>query len=760
MTAVIYDEDVAIAWRDAVFTTLRESEDRHGADPEALLDIATPEGLAFVEALDPLAGDGVDVGDPSFARAVEALAVSYVAEHPELRVTEAADEAAELVDTIPGRVVEAKGSNSDGGRVYRVKVLGYGVSRNGNRYTEGVMRKAGPLYEGARAYNHHRSPDELRSSTLDGLVGHYRNVEATQDGLYADLHLLPSAVHTAEALDATIANQAAGLPPLVGISHDVMANFKPATSVGGRRVREATSITAVQSADVVADPSAGGQAVHAVESTSQEQGMPVTKSDVLAAIRDTSDADLAAVGLSRAGTTTESTAYQPAERVVESERTVPGAVERASFLGKLMVESKARDAGLPVKVVESTLGAWITESDVDEAIGAHKSVLSHYERLHLEPRNSVQVTRESHDKKVKALDNMFAGNFRDGYSSFRDAFIDFTGQAPRAFSEDFNRVVLRESFGLGFNSTRTTESMDTSTWAQALGDSVARQMMREYTLDNLSTWRKIVRIVPVQDFRTQRRIHIGGYGTLPAVLEGGPYQPLTSPGDEEATYAVSKRGGTEDVTLEMIANDDVRAISRIPGKLGRAAARTVYEFVWGFLYNNSTYGPDSTALFHTNHANTDTSSALSQSTLSIGRRKMIEQTAYGDTSEVLGIPPKYLVVPPELEELAYQLTKSAVAVPSTAAGPSDTPNIHSAMGLEYILVPSLTDANDWFLVADPGDVPTLEIGFYQGREDPELFTQSDQAVGSMFNADKLTWKIRHIYSGCIEDYRGMYRGVG
>jgi hypothetical protein len=54
--------------------------------------------------------------------------------------------------------------------------------------------------------------------------------------------------------------------------------------------------------------------------------------------------------------------------------------------------------------------------------------------------------------------------------------------------------------------------------------------------------------------------------------------------------------------------------------------------------------------------------------------------------------------------------------------------------------------------------PTLEVGFYQGRQDPELFTQADPSVGSVFNADKITYKIRHVYSGTVLDHRGLYRG--
>ncbi len=249
---------------------------------------------------------------------------------------------------------------------------------------------------------------------------------------------------------------------------------------------------------------------------------------------------------------------------------------------------------------------------------------------------------------------------------------------------------------------------------------------------------------------------VGGYGVLPAVNEGAPYQSLTSPGDEEATYALTKRGGTEDLTLEMIANDDVRAIQRIPVALGRAAAQTLYRFVWDILPTNANVSYEAVALFHTSHGNT-AAGALSQTSLTAGRVAMRSQAAYGDTSDILSIVPKFLVVPNELEELAFQLSRSVVAVPSTPAGPSDTPNIHQ--GITPIVIDYYTDANDWYLIADPMDVPTIEIGFYLGRQEPDLFTQSDQSVGSMWNADKLSYKIRHIYSGTVLDHRAFYRGA-
>jgi hypothetical protein len=712
----------------------------------------------------------VTLGNPSpvvrtYAPSPAAVVAEEAAETPEEEVTEDAAEMTESRDRISGRVMEAKGSSESGSRIFRVRLIAYGDSKNGRRYPESVMSSAVPIYEGARAYDHHRTEAELRSSTIAGLIGTYRSVEAETDGLYADLHLLPSATHAAEALDASLAAQDAGLTPLVGVSHDVMAKYKPIVA-GGRRMQEATAIVKVNSADLVADPAAGGKAtrmVAAMDGTgtvpaeTQEDDVPPTVEDVLGALAEATDEQLAGAGLARAVEAEE----EEVEQVTEA--TEPTSA-KTGWMAQAMIAAKVKAAGLPEAVVESLtteLPDRITESDVDGRISSLKSMAGVFERSGLVPDvGRVQVTQEAHDKKVERLDAMFAGDYGKGYRSFREAWADYTGHRPRAWDEDLNRTIMQESIGGGHYHSevkRSEESMNTSSWDVILGDSVTRRMVADYSHPALSSWRKIVSsIVPIADFRTQRLERLGGYGTLPLVNQGQPYGPLTSPGDEEATYSIAKRGGTEDLTLEMIANDDLRAIAKIPQKLGKAAAQTLFHYVWDILPTNAATTYDATALFHANHANT-TAGALSQSQLTALRIKMLQQAAYGDSVDILSLAPKFLVVPTALEELAFQLATSAVAIPATPAGPSDTPNLHQ--GIEVIRLDYYSDANDFFLVADPSMCPTIEMGFYQGREVPELFTQSDPSVGSMFNSDTLTFKIRHVYNGVVVDHRGFQRAT-
>jgi len=79
--------------------------------------------------------------------------------------------------------------------------------------------------------------------------------------------------------------------------------------------------------------------------------------------------------------------------------------------------------------------------------------------------------------------------------------------------------------------------------------------------------------------------------------------------------------------------------------------------------------------------------------------------------------------------------------------------------IEVVPVWYWTDTNDWCLSASPDVLASIELGFLDGQEDPEIFVQDMPATGSMFSNDQMTFKIRHIYGGAVLDYRGLYKSV-
>ena len=120
----------------------------------------------------------------------------------------------------------------------------------------------------------------------------------------------------------------------------------------------------------------------------------------------------------------------------------------------------------------------------------------------------------------------------------------------------------------------------------------------------------------------------------------------------------------------------------------------------------------------------------------------------------IGLRPRYLIVPPELEWVAMVVTKSA-GVPG-----SNNNDLHPMMGyVTPIVSPQLSSATQWFFAADPAVVDTIEVGFVGGQVNPALYIQDLPNMGLPFAQDAVAFKIRHEYGAAIVDYRGFYRGI-
>ena len=312
------------------------------------------------------------------------------------------------------------------------------------------------------------------------------------------------------------------------------------------------------------------------------------------------------------------------------------------------------------------------------------------------------------------------------------------------------RGYLRESRQSG---GRMQEAqLTTSLWTEVYGDSVRRALMREYDRDaSLNSWREVVSLIgSAPDFRTNRRQRIGGFGNLSIVGEGATYQPIDFPTDEEVAYAVQKRGALANITMEAIIDDDLGAVRMVPRKLGVAAIQTLHEFVFDFIKDNATVDYDSTALFHADHANLGTV-ALSATSID-DRIFAMNQQVEQDSGKPLGIDPAIILIPAELRKTAWELVNSSTSLDGRT---DNTDNWVKTFALRIIQLNYWTDSNNWYLIGDTRKYPTIEIDFLRGRQEPELFIQDQPTVGSVFSADKITYKIRHIYGGDILDHRAM-----
>lgn len=660
--------------------------------------------------------------------------------------------------------IEAVGEPAGG--VWLIRVIRAGESGNRNYYPDAVLRDAVRLVEGARVFEKSDAQHVAAGTqaiapgkSFRNLVGQLRNARfvegATPDSgeIQAELHLIQPdgevAVRVREA-------HARGMSSLFGFSIDAEARAK-VTTIGGRKVRAAVQITKVNSVDLIVEPGAGGALLRIVEA--QANPLPLEDEDMALRQRMIEAIKAHNPAFDDANATDEQieAAFVEAKAVKPAPTPAPAPAADPALMDQVrLVEARitARDlvgvAKLPQPAKDKLLARFVeaqapfTAADVSKAIEDERAYLARFTEsgkpvIHFDEAPRVE------DRSVKIfemLDGFFAGD--KGVHSFKECYVEITGD--RYITGDLGRCDLarmRESLG-----DRFVEALSSSSWANVLGDSITRRMLAEYAqMTDLQAWRKIASVVPVNDFRTQERGRIGGYGNLPGVNQAGAYTALSSPSDEKATYALTKRGGTETVTMEMIANDDVGSIRRIPTELALAAGNTLYEFVFDFIRANPTIY-DTVALFHATHNNLG-AAALDATTFAAARLAMVKQVRAG-SSKRLGFGPQSVLVPFELQEAAFNLF---------VRNQNNDKTFVQTINPEVIVVPYWTDANDWAAVADPRRIPTIEVGFFGGQENPELFVQDMPNVGSLFSNDQITYKIRHIYSGAVMDYRGFYKAV-
>jgi hypothetical protein len=245
--------------------------------------------------------------------------------------------------------------------------------------------------------------------------------------------------------------------------------------------------------------------------------------------------------------------------------------------------------------------------------------------------------------------------------------------------------------------------------------------------------------------------------------EAADYAEIAAPSDVKVSYSVIQKGNLLTINRKAIINDDLRGIERMVGRLGRSARRTFARFVWAFWTSNATYDGDAKAWFHVDHANL-ASTALSAAQIEAHILLLMAQTEPG-SAETLGLNFSggisnlglYLVVPQALFGTALKENgREYLAADFT---PNPVRYAFGMQGERIIVNPLLTDATDWGIIRDPRDVESITVDFLGGQEEPELFLADQPAVGEMFKADKLQYKIRHEYGGDITDYRGATKAV-
>ena len=203
-----------------------------------------------------------------------------------------------------------------------------------------------------------------------------------------------------------------------------------------------------------------------------------------------------------------------------------------------------------------------------------------------------------------------------------------------------------------------------------------------------------------------------------------------------------------------IINDDLGAITTVPRKLGRGSGLKINDVFWATFMANS-------AFFTTDNKNylSGTDTVLSIDGLT--KAEVAFMDLCDSDGKPIGIMPAIMLVPTALSAMATQLFKSVEIRDTTASTKYPVANPHQgkfrAEVSRYLSNSRYTgySAKAWYLLAEPNDLPVIEIAFLNGQESPTIET-----ADADFSVLGIQMRGYHDFGVALQDPRGGVKSKG
>lgn len=228
-------------------------------------------------------------------------------------------------------------------------------------------------------------------------------------------------------------------------------------------------------------------------------------------------------------------------------------------------------------------------------------------------------------------------------------------------------------------------------------------------------WRLIAKIGSVSDFKEVTGYRgVGSFkfeklapdGHIPhGTMSDTPY------GNKADTY-----GKMLGVTRVDMINDDLNALTGVPRGLGRGGVIGLIEAFWTEFMDNG-------AFFVAGNNNVS-AGALGIAGLAAANNVFMKQT--DENGDYILATPRYLVVPTELEPQAMDLYSQTnlVGGNTTTFGQNRYAGKFQPVSTPYLSDSRFTgnSTTAYYLIADPNDIPVIEVVFLDGVEQPTVET--------------------------------------
>lgn len=384
-------------------------------------------------------------------------------------------------------------------------------------------------------------------------------------------------------------------------------------------------------------------------------------------------------------------------------------IESIKAMATQAIQAETPVTEFRLKLMEATAPAGVTIRTPDRDTGLNNRVL---EAAVCQAGNLDGHENKFRDQDLQAAQDRFGGNI--GLNQLILLCADANGYRA-GYSSKVNLEAQRYAFGMtsANPSISAANGFSTISISTILSNVANKFLMRGWNaVENV--WSQISRTRNVNDFKEITTVSLTGDLTFEKVGPAGEIKHGTlgeeTYGNKADTYAKMLA-----ITRQDMVNDDLGALTDVPMRLGRGGALKLNDIFWTEFLNNS-------AFFAAGNNNI-TTGALSDASLDAATTVFRNQT--DPDGEPLGLSPRILLTPVAVEGTARRLMNSERVIGSTDGGDTNIwAGRYTPLSSTYMSNAKYTgnSAVAWYLLADPMDMPVIEIAALNGNVAPVVET--------------------------------------